>query len=371
MLVMPIVVLFYNENGLEQFDIFLLQGIYSVAIVVLEIPSGYFADVLGRKNTLIAGSIFGFFGYMVYSVSHGFAGFLIAEIILGIGQSLISGADSAMLYDSLLAQKKEKQYLKFEGRIASMGNFAEAVAGIGGGFLATISLRTPYFFQTAVAFLAIPAAITLIEPLRESAMKKAKLMDIVKIFKLAMFDDPRLRMNIIFSAVIGSATLSMAWFVQPYFKEVSVPIAMFGILWALLNLSVGLTSMFAYKIEARLGQLKTVLLIVIGISGCYLLAGAFQAYWAISILFIFYLVRGIATPVLKDYINKMTSSDVRATVLSVRNFIIRLVFAAIGPLLGYMTDHISLGMALIAAGSGFFVFGLISLFFYSKILRAY
>jgi len=47
-LVMPIVVLFYNDNGLKQYDIFLLQGIYSIAIVLLEIPSGYFADVLGR-----------------------------------------------------------------------------------------------------------------------------------------------------------------------------------------------------------------------------------------------------------------------------------------------------------------------------------
>lgn len=368
MLVMPIVVLFYNENGLEQFDIFLLQGIYSVAIVVLEIPSGYFADVLGRRKTLIFGSFFGFAGYAVYSLSHGFTGFLVAELILGVGQSLISGADSAMLYDTLQAQKREKHYLKYEGRVISIGNFAEAIAGIAGGLLATISLRTPYFFQAGVAFLAIPAALTLVEPLRGSTIAKAKFMDIVKIFRFALFEDRRLRLNIVFSAVIGSATLSMAWFVQPYFKELDLPLAMFGVLWALLNLSVGLTSMIAYKIEKHLGQLKTVLLISIGISGGYLLLGAFQSYWAITFIFFFYLIRGIATPVLKDYINKMTSSDIRATVLSVRNFIIRLVFAAIGPLLGYVTDHISLSMALLAAGVAFLVFGLITLFFYSKIL---
>lgn len=369
MLVMPIVVLFYNDNGLEQFDIFLLQGIYSVAIVVLEIPSGYFADVLGRKNTLIFGSIFGFLGFVVYSVSHGFAGFLVAEIILGIGQSLISGADSAMLYDTLLAEKREKQYLKFEGRVVSIGNFAEAIAGIVGGFLATISLRAPYIAQAAVAFLAVPAAMSLLEPLRESKIEKAKFMDIVKIFRFALFEDRRLRINIIFSAVIGSSTLSMAWLVQPYFKEVNVPLPLFGILWALLNLSVGLTSMIAYKIEKRLGQLKTVLLITLGISSGYILLGFFQSAWAITFIFFFYLVRGMATPVLKDYINKMTSSDIRATVLSVRNFIIRLVFAAIGPLLGYVTDHISLGMALLMAGMVFLVFGLISVLFYAKILN--
>ena len=47
MLYMPIVVPFYKDNGLGMKDVMLLQGVYSVTIVVLEIPSGYFADVLG------------------------------------------------------------------------------------------------------------------------------------------------------------------------------------------------------------------------------------------------------------------------------------------------------------------------------------
>ena len=76
--------------------------------------------------------------------------------------------------------------------------------------------------------------------------------DIVKIFRFALIDNKQLRLNIIYSAVIGSATLSMAWFVQPYFKEVHLPIAAFGILWTLLNLSVGITSIFAYRIEKYL-----------------------------------------------------------------------------------------------------------------------
>jgi len=369
MLIMPIVVLFYNENDLEQFDIFVLQGIYSIAIVFLEIPSGYMADVLGRKNTLLVGSILGFLGYLVYCFSFGFWGFLLAEIILGLGTSLISGADSALLYDSLQAQKKEKDYLKLEGRVISIGNFAEAIAGVAGGFLATYSLRTPYYFQTAVAFLAIPAALTLVEPIRQNVKEKLNFKDILKIFQYSLVENKKLRMNIIFSAVIGSSTLSMAWFVQPYFKEVAVPVAAFGILWTLLNLSVGITSLFAYKIEKKLGQLKTVLLIAIFISGSYLAVGAVQAYWAIGFLFIFYLVRGVATPVLKDYINKMTSSDVRATVLSVRNFIIRLVFAAIGPLLGWMTDHYTLAFALTSAGIMFLAFGLISFIFFARVLK--
>ncbi len=358
-LIMPIVVLFYNENGLEQFDIFLLQGIYSVSIVVLEIPSGYFADVLGRKKTIIIGAVLGFIGFSVYSVSYGFWTFLIAEVILGFGQSLISGADSAMLYDSLLANKKERDYLKYEGRIISIGNFAEAIAGVTGGFLATYSLRTPYFIQTVVAFIAIPAALTLVEPVREKIITKMKFSDITNIFKYSLIENRPLRYNLIFSAIIGSSTLSMAWFVQPYFKTLEMPVSWYGIFWTLLNLSVGLTSLIAYKVDKRLTQAKVVILITLLVAGCYIATGAFQAYWAISFLFLFYLVRGLATPILKDYINRMTDSNIRATVLSVRNFIIRLVFAGLGPILGWYTDHYSLATALTMAGVFFLISGLL------------
>ncbi|NJM15571.1 MAG: MFS transporter [Bacteroidales bacterium] len=108
MLFMPIVALFYLENGLAQGDIFLLQALYSAFVVLLEIPSGYAADVWGRKSTLIAGSIAGCLGFVLYSASHGFNGFLLAEFVLAIGHSFVSGADSAMLYDSLTDIKQEK-----------------------------------------------------------------------------------------------------------------------------------------------------------------------------------------------------------------------------------------------------------------------
>jgi len=369
MLVMPIVVLFYNENGLAQFDIFILQGIYSIVVAALEIPTGYLADVMGRKKSLIAGSVLGFSGYLVYSFSYGFDGFLIAEIILGMGASLISGADSALLYDSLLAQEKEKDYLKFEGRATSIGNFAEAFAGIAGGLLATYSLRMPYYFQALVAFIAIPVSLSLLEPKIHKTLKDFKLNHIIKIIKYALVENKELRFNIIFSSIIGASTLTMAWFVQPYFKLVHVPLVWYGILWTLLNLSVGITSLYAYKVEKQLGQKKTIFLITILISGGYLLIGSFESKWAIGFIFLFYLVRGVATPVLKDYINKMTDSDVRATVLSVRNFLIRILFAIIGPMLGYLSDVYSLRMALTLAGILFLVFGLVSMIFFLRVLK--
>ncbi len=360
MLFMPIVVPFYESNGLSMKDIMILQAVYSITIVVLEIPSGYMADVIGRKKTLIIGAVFGILGFTTYSLSIGFVGFLVAEIILGIGQSCISGADSAMLYDSLLERGEEKQYTRFEGRITSLGNVAEAIAGILGGLLVGITIRAPYIAQTFVAFIALPAAITLVEPTRKIPLIKAEMMEIVQIAKFALITDRPLRRNILFSAITGTATLTMAWFAQPFFEYTSIDIAWFGILWTTLNLTVAITSYTAHRLEKLLGQRWSILLIALLIPLGYLALSSFHLPIGLIVLYLFYLVRGYATPVLKDYINRITASHIRATVLSVRNFVIRLLFALIGPLLGWVKDIYSLPQALALAGIIFLIISILT-----------
>jgi len=359
-LVMPIVVLFYQENGLTMSQIFLLKSIYSIAMVATELPSGYMADVWGCRKTLLLGAILGTIGILIYSFSAGFANFAIAEIVLGVGFSFISGADSALLYDSLKAENRQEEYIKYEGRITSTGNFAEALAGVIGGVLATISLRTPYFFQIFIAGIGIPAAFLLKEPQHIQERVRLKMNEILSIIKLTYLQK-EMRSAIMISSFTGAATLTYAWFVQPYFQEAGIPVSVFGILWTLLNLSAGVFSMYSYKIERWLGMQRTLLFIVIFISLGFVLTSLEVSFYGIAILFGFYMVRGIATPVLKDQINQYTDSKVRATILSIRNFEIRIIFAAIGPVLGYITDTFSLQTALLITGIIYFIAAFLSI----------
>lgn len=356
MLYMPIVVLFYESNGLKMKDIMILQAVYSIVIVILEIPSGYLADVWGRKHTLLLGAIMGMTGFVIYGFSYGFTGFLIAEIALGIGQSCVSGADSAMLYDSLLENRDEKRYSRFEGRMTSLGNLAEAAAALVSMLLVTISLRTPYYGQIVVAAIAIPAALTLKEPIRKKQLLNKDFGEILAISRFAIIENKTLRRNILFSAFTGCATLTMAWFAQKFFEFNHIDHVWFGLLWALLNLTVALASLYAYKIEKYLGSTRSILLITLSIPISYILLSFTGIVAGLTILFFFYMVRGFATPVLKDYINRITGSEIRATVLSVRNFIIRINFSLIGPLLGWMNDLYDLPSALLLGGVLFLVF---------------
>ncbi len=365
MLIMPIIALFYHDNGLDEFDIYLLQALYSVSLAVLEIPSGYMADILGRKKILLLGAILGTFGFLLYSFSSTFAGFVAAEAILGLGGSFISGSDTAILFDTLEAADMQRQYLRFEGRITAAGNLAETTAAILGGLIAAwLSYRAVYVAQTIIAATAIPAALLLREPsLNKGKKEQFNVHHIINICQYALLHNRQLAAAIILSAVTGVATLCMAWTAQIYFVAQGFNEQQITPLWVALNLVVAITSAYATVIDKKLRQLTSLALITFFIPLGYIALGLLPTSYALGSLFCFYILRGYATPVLKNLTNQFCDSAIRATVFSIRSLIIRVGFALLGPAIGSLTSRTSLGFALITAGLSLLFLSLIAGFF--------
>jgi MFS family permease len=241
-----------------------------------------------------------------------------------------------------------------------IGNFAEAFAGIFGGLLAVYSLRFPFYGQAAIAFIGIPASIALKEVNRSKQIQNP-LTEIIRIIKYSLITNKRLCCNIIYSGIIGAATLMMAWFVQPVLMYLKTPVSWFGVIWTVLNLVVGFAALYSDRVDRYLGPKKMGTLILLFIVGGYVTLAFNLTYAGLAILFVFYIFRGFATPILKGYINQMTISEMRATVLSIRNFIIRLMFAAISPFLGWLNDMYSLQTALLVSSVIIFIPGAIFL----------
>jgi len=350
MIIMPIIILFFQDNGLSLQRIMILQACYSLSVGLMEIPSGYAADILGRRKTLILGCVLAFVGFGLFSVSYNFWWFLVAEILLGLGNSFISGADSALMYDSLLEVKEEDRFLKYEGRSISIGNFSEAAAGILGGFLAAMSFRYPAYAQVIVTFIAIPVALSLVEPKIHKARLKSSWKSIFKVVHFSLIEHKTLRTHIIYSSVIGVSTLMMAWLAQPFLKDIGVNMKNYGLVWATLNIIVGIFAFRAHHIEKRFTELTSLYIIGIITVSTYFFIGTHMTYFSILVLFLFYANRGYATPLLRNYINRYTESNVRATVMSVRSFIIRISFAIIAPFIGWIADNHSLNSAFYTMG---------------------
>ena len=348
MVIMPVIVLFFQDQGLSLQEIMILQACYSLSLGITEIPSGYAADTLGRRKTLILGCILALVGFSIFSISYDFWWFLIAQIFLGLGNSFISGADTALLYDSLLEVNEEDRFLKYEGRSVSIGNFAEAGAGILGGFLAALSFRYPAYAQVVVAVITIPFAMALVEPKTQTKRLERSWQSILYVVKFSLKESKILRTYIIYSAIMGIGTLMMAWLAQPFLKDIGVGMKNYGVIWALLNVLVGTIAFLAYKIDRKLSPINSMLMIGVTSVLGYVLIAQNMNYWGLAVLFIFYANRGYATPLLRNYINRHTESNIRATVMSIRSFIIRTSFAVIAPFIGWVADHQGLSSAMMA-----------------------
>lgn len=367
MLMLPVIVLFFKENGLDMKEIFLLQSLFSLTVIILEIPTGYFSDTFGRKLSILIGGIIATLGWIVYALAYGFWQFLLAEMILGFGLSFVSGADSAMLYDTLLELGRESEYQKVEGRGLAFGVASEGLSSIIGGFLALVSLRFPFYWDAAVSFLLIPIALTLTKTKRHKATtRKSNLKSMFALMKYYLHDHANVKWLIFYSAIVNASTMTMFWFTQPYLVSIKITMGFFGMISAILLATSAIFSWNAHWVEKRLGRKITLAMLVAFPAAGYFLLGSFSLAWSGLFLFLFYMTRGINNPVSLDYINGFVPSDVRATVLSARNLVGRVAFSATGPFLGWASDAYSLKTAFLASGLTFLILGLISLSFLRK-----
>lgn len=352
MLFMPVVIAFFESNNLDFNAVMQLQAIHAFSMVVFEIPSGYFSDRLGRKTTMIIGCLLGFIGFSVFSQAHLFWHFMIGNLCIGLGDSFISGTDSAMLYDTLYDLKKKHLYLKFEGRVVALGSYAEAIAALVGGALALqFGLRSTYYGQAILAFVSLIAAFTLVEPSKHKALFVPSIRHTFDTMIHTMFKHPILSWTIILSSVTGVGTLALAWISQKYFLHIGISIEYNLYIWSALNAIVGYFSWKAWKWEKTLGRESTLLLITFGIGGIFIAMGFINYWHAIGLVIGFYALRGLATPVLRDYIQQYAAPELRATIMSIRSFIIRISFIGFGLLMGYLSKEHSIPMALHVCGA--------------------
>ncbi|HLT34831.1 MAG TPA: MFS transporter, partial [Enhygromyxa sp.] len=143
-----------REIGFGVADIMLLQGVFGLAMVLFEFPSGYLADRIGYRRSLILAFALWTVAWPIYGHAHGWLGVASAELLLGIGMSLISGCDTALLYESLLAGKREHEFTRWAGRLTFSGQVAEGLAALAAGLLFATAVALPFWAQGVASAVA-------------------------------------------------------------------------------------------------------------------------------------------------------------------------------------------------------------------------
>ena len=353
--IVPILIPYYESNNLNKTQIFTIQAAYALSILIMEIPSGYLADIIGRRKTLILGALFMPIGLGVYVFTHSFTSFIIAEFILAIGNSMRSGCDSALVYDTLIQLKKEAEYKKFEGRSFYYARLGTSLSSILGGLLALLSLKLPFFANMATGMLLFPLALTLIEPDRKKLETVNPFKDILRISRHC-FAHSKLRPLMLYMALIRSTGITGIWAYFLYYESIGIGIAYFGVIFAAYQLFSALGSRQAHVIETKIGQ-KASMYFFLLMAPTFILVGSFKTPLLLPMIFLNAFLLGSAFPLIFDAMNRLIGSEVRATALSIANMTGSLSFMVISPIFGKSVDALSLSEAFIIMGIFFIVCG--------------
>lgn len=340
LLPMAIITLFWKDQiGLSLSEILLLQAIFSLATLIMEFPSGYLSDRLGYRFSLNLACLFGITGWATYTFAGSFTGVLVAEIQLGISYAFISGADSALLYETLRHEGKEEEYAKHDGRMTAWAQAGEAAGAIGAGALYAWFPLLPFLLQIGVWISALVVCRNLKDIPAEKRHTASHLREALGIARKAFLLNPGLRYSILLAAMLGLASFYPVWLIQPYMQSINVPLVWFGPIWAVANLCVSFGSLLSHRIQYHLGPRGTSLLLLSLIAIGYTGLAFNQFIWGFAFYFLLTIMRGIQGPFLRLALQKQSERHERASILSLKSLTFRLGFVITAPLIGMMADR--------------------------------
>ena len=156
----------YFQNVLSPAEAIILYAVYDISVTVLEVPSGYASDRLGRRGTLVSAAVSGALGSALLALGSGFAVFALGQFFLGAAAALASGTDSALLYESLAEEGRSDEVEAQETRALQFSLSGFALSAVTGGALALVNLPATFVAAAVAMVAATVIAWRFVEPPR-------------------------------------------------------------------------------------------------------------------------------------------------------------------------------------------------------------
>lgn len=331
--ILPILVPAYLEKGASIGDFMMIQGLASIFVCLLELPSGYFGDIFSRKKNVMAGHMFYIIGYAILYLFDGLAAIMAQEACIAVALSLFSGTQEAYLFDLLKRLGKENAFHRYYSVQRAVLNVGCLIAaGIGTFLYARVGLNA--VLLTSIGCVSVSLILLCFIPdVTESVriVKGDKIRDILNI-TASTYKNAFLRRVIFMAAVFGVGTGLAYWGLQPILILKQAPTALFGVFLTLNQVFRSCWSAVAAKILDTLGEVKTcaltggIIILTIGFCTAGVLSGSpVLTYACLALMTLGAASFDLTAVVANALINGKIRSDERATVISVNSMTNRLL----------------------------------------------
>ncbi len=327
--------LYLAAKGFSLFQIGLFEGIFHLTSMTMEIPTGAIADIYGRKVSRIIGVFLNMIYLLILAFSNNFWVIALGFVFCALSYTLESGAGDALVYDSLLEDKNEKQFVKVNGRKEIIFQVSSMLAAVVGGYIAFVNHSLVFKVMLVITILSL----VLLSFLKETTIDKhpdgikTKFKEqYVESFKYVL-NNKKLILYIVVGNLLAFPVTVLFFYSQNYYIYLGYTEFHIGIFMGLFALSAVIGAWISTKIHIKDVYLFTIIpIIMIALIWGYLtpfswiafaLLGAFESIMYIVIL---------------NHINHMIPSNKRATILSISSMMFSLMMILVFPIVGLLSD---------------------------------
>jgi len=341
-LMVPISLLWMESRGLSFMDVMMLGAVYCAVVILVEIPTGVFADRIGRRRSMMAGAAAMVVSCLVAYRAHSLWGFACSEALAATSMSLCSGADSAYLFDLLLSHGRIDEYGRRESVASAMHLGGSALACGFGGLLCERDLGWPYLVTAAVSFAALIAAWLMRDDRPARAPRRTPWRTVARDWHAHMGDavrmvvrSRRLAWLIGYSAVVFVLLRATVYLYQPYLKAQGFSTAETGLCYGAIYLFAAFVAMRTPILRRGFSDESLLWFLLATLAASFVLLEQVRGPWVLVLLAVQAFANGLYSPLVKPLLNReITQSRLRATVLSVESIVRRTAMGVFSPLAG-------------------------------------
>lgn len=363
----PLYALLLSNKGLSVQQISLLLIIWSLPVVFLEIPTGILADRWSRRNMIILGSLAKAACFFVWIFSNGFALFALGFVLWGVGGAFISGAEEALVFDSLKSQESETKFDVILGRGRFLSGISTIIACVSGGYIGMhFGMEYALYLSVVSGLISTYIAFSYKEiNYYKSRFQQDKFpkdeQDRPETLKNAMSFIIHNKTILIFS-LLAVMVVGTAGVLDEYdaliARDYGLTVSSIGIWSALRFVMIALGSYLAHhfrtgteKLLKRKDMIYTVGFLCLISAICLGLSGFIRRFEIMGIYGLFYLIMSASEILQEDFIQQKIEDEGRSTVHSIISLTYNLYGMVICGLIGLILFQTDLhGLLVLMSG---------------------
>ena len=329
-------------------QVFIVAAFYMLMFILFEVPSGAFADLVGRKKSVVMGCLILTTGALASGFSNSFWQLFSSFFLWALGFSFISGASEALLYDRL---RDEKVYTRVLGRSRFVSLSATALAGVVGPMLFAANFRYPYLFSAIPFFAGGLALLFFQEEHPRGSFTIREHFDQMKSGARFAFQNRFVLWAMGVLALTFAVWYNLSNSYQPFLQDIGFTIKAFSFILPAIFVCEALGHFFADKILRRFGENFVFAFGLLAFALSVVVAGFFGIKLSLIFLLIYSFLLGVLQTTTSTYANRHIDSSRRATVMSVQSMAATFCAALSLFLFGFLTDRIGIFNLFILLGS--------------------